>query len=62
MQVPDKVRQECLALRIETLIDGRIYSSIYEEQAEVTCHQEQDAVYLKAEVVLKDIDHNPRCV
>ena len=59
MQVPDKVRQECLALRIETLIDGRIYSSIYEEQAEVTCHQEQDAVYLKAEGVLKDIDHNP---
>lgn len=58
MQVPDKVRQECLALRIETLIDGRIYSSIYEEQAEVTCRQEQDTVYLKVEGVLKDIDHN----
>ena len=58
MQGPDKVRQECLALRIETLIDGRIYSSIYEEQAEVTCRQEQDTVYLKVEGVLKDIDHN----
>lgn len=59
MQVPYKVVQECLALRIETLIGGRIYSSIYEEQAKVTCLQKQDAVYLKAEGVLKGIDHNP---
>lgn len=57
MQVPYKVVQECLAFRIETLIDGCIYSSIYEEQAKLTCCQEQGMVCLRADGYLKDIRH-----
>lgn len=58
MQVPYNVIQECLALRIEALIDGGIYSSIYEEQAKLAFCQEKGVICLRADGYLKDINHN----
>lgn len=56
MQVPVKVRQECLALRIESQIGAVRYSSIYEDHA-VVCVEGNT---INAWGELKDIHHN-RC-
>lgn len=54
MQVPFRVRQECLALRIERETAGILYSSLYEDCAKISI--EGDTVTVKG--MLKDIHHN----
>ncbi len=39
MQIPYKVRHECLALRIEAEIDGEIYSSVYEDCPQIRAEE-----------------------
>ena len=36
MQVPCRVRQECLAVRIEAEKDGIVYSSLYDDDVRVS--------------------------
>ncbi|MDO5417682.1 MAG: hypothetical protein Q4F29_10820, partial [Lachnospiraceae bacterium] len=53
MQIPQGVRHECLAPRIEAEKDGVVYSSIYEDRAVVVTQENEIAVT----GVLKDIRH-----
>lgn len=61
MQVPFRVRHRCLALRIEAEVDGRIYSSIYEDQARAENLSKDTSQELSFQIhgQLKDISHNP---
>lgn len=54
MQIPWQVKHECLALRIEETVDGVLYSSIYEDQAQMTVSDRQIEVTGK----LKDQAHH----
>lgn len=61
MQIPYKVRHQCLALRIEAEINGVLYSSIYEDEAKAESLLKNDSreISLKVQGQLKDISHNP---
>lgn len=53
MQIPYRVRHECLALRIEKNVDGHIYSSIYDTNAQVNA--EGKTIVVRG--ILKDIGY-----
>ena len=53
MQIPYRVKHECLALRIEAHMDGVCYSSIYENRAAITAADGR----VKICGVLKDMSH-----
>lgn len=53
MQVPFRIRQECLSLRIEGKTDGILYSSLYEDCARISI----DGDTITVSGVLKDIHH-----
>lgn len=62
MQSAHHVRQECLALRIDAAADGVLYSSIYEDSAEVRTEVQTDeknqAQVVRVSGNLKDIRHH----
>ncbi len=55
MQVPYQVRHECLAMRIESEIDGTVYSSIYDDSVQVKSEGDQITV----QGTLKSPNHQP---
>ena len=65
MQIPYQVKHECLALRIEAEIEGVLYSSLYENEAEAEVSEcggdnpESAVRTLTFRGRLKDISHQP---
>lgn len=57
MQVPYRVRHECLALRVETRVDGRVLSSVYEDAPGVHVLEQGEVAIVKVAGELKDIGH-----
>ena len=55
MQIPRRVRHECLAVRIEKEVDGIRYSSLYEDGVKVEVRDETITVT----GILKSVDHKP---
>ena len=55
MQLPEKVRHECLGLRIEQTQNGEYYSSLFEDNAKMWTDRE--GIYAKG--YLKNIRHRP---
>lgn len=54
MQIPRQVIHECLALRIEVEKEGKLYSSVYEDQAAVNA----EGVEVRVKGQLKDSNHH----